>query len=174
MRKIPAGRTILFTVVALAVAVVVPDTASAAPTFHFHAKTTDGLFDMCGFAGRFDASENVVITLTDNGNKETFEATLFYTVGERTVTLHAAGQDTFTTVQNGDTITIDDTHIGLDLKLSARGSGGVTLRDAGWISTITTINLVTGESTIQVDVHGPHPEADRTAFCAAFADAFNG
>ena len=66
--------------------------------------------------------------------------------------------------ENGDTITIDGTHIGLDLRLSARGSGRVTLRDAGWISTITTINLVTGESTIQVDVHGPYPEADRPAF----------
>jgi hypothetical protein len=54
-------------------------------------------------------------------------------------------------------------------KISARGAGGTVLRDAGVISFITTINLVTGEVTNDVIVKGPHPEANSgfTLFCSA-------
>src|SRR5262245_36284068 len=173
--RIPVARALLFTVVALSAAAVLPGRASAAPTFHDKIRETIPDVDICGFVGALKVSGSHVITLTDTRVKVTGQVTEVFTVGARTATIKNAGQFTSTFTESGDTVTFVDTYKGLPEKISARGSGGVTLRDAGVISFITTINLVTGEITSQVVVKGPHPEADSgfTLFCTALADALN-
>jgi hypothetical protein len=104
----------------------------------------------------------------------TGQVTQVFTTGDgKSVTISNAGSFTSDFTTSGDTVTFVDTYKELPEKISSRGGGGVELRDAGVISFITTINLVTGEITDDVVIQGPHPEADSdfTLFCDAVSAA---
>jgi len=161
--------------VVLAAAAAFPGTArAAAPLFHDKIDLTIPDVDICGFVGTLRVNGSQVIAVTDTRLKVTGQITNRFTTGEgNSVTISNAGQFTSTFTEAGDTLTFADTYKGLPEKISAHGSGGVELRDAGVISFITTINLVTGEITSEVVVKGPHPEADSdfTLFCDAVTAA---
>jgi hypothetical protein len=175
MPKIHLFRAVLIASVVLGAAAAFPAGAlAAAPTFHDKFDETIPDVDICGFVGTLRITGSQVITLTATSTKVTGHVTQLLTTGDgNTVTIENAGQFTSTFTESGDTITFVDTYKGLPEKISSRGSGGVEVRDAGVISFITTINLVTGEVTNDVIVKGPHPEADSdfTLFCDAVAAA---
>jgi hypothetical protein len=162
-------------VVAFCAVVVLPDSALAArPAFHDKINETIPDVDICGFVGTLDVTGSQVITMSDTVIKVTGEVTqILTTAAGNSVVIKNAGQFTSTFTASGDTITFVDTYKGLPEKISAPGKGGTVLRDAGVISFITTINLVTGDITNDVVVKGPHPEADSgfTLFCTAVATA---
>jgi hypothetical protein len=160
-------------VVAFCSVVALPGHASAArPTFHDKIKETIPDVDICGFVGTLRVTGTQVVTLTETTAKTTGQITQVLTTAEgKSVVIKEAGQIKSTFTQNGDVITFIDTFKGLPEKISARGKGGTVLRDAGVISFITTIDLVTGDITNDVVVKGPHPEADSdfTLFCDAIS-----
>ena len=171
MPKVRLTRILPIAVVAIGAVIALPSSAAAArPTFHDKFSETIPGVDLCGFVGTLRVKGTQVITLSDTRVKVTGQVThVFTTADGKTVTIKAAGQFTSTFTMNGDTITFIDTFKGLPEKISARGPGGTVLRDAGVISFITTINLVTGEVTNDVVVKGPHPEANSgfSLFCSA-------
>ena len=147
---------------------------AAAPAFHDKIRETVPDVEICGFVGTLRVTGSQVVSLTDTRLKVTGQITEVFTIGNgNTATIKNAGQFTSTFTESGDTITFVDTYKGLPQKISSRGSRGVELRDAGVISFITTINLVTGEITNEVVVKGPHPGADGgfTLFCDAVTAA---
>jgi hypothetical protein len=139
-----------------------PGSAPAArPAFHDKINETIPDVDICGFVGTLRVRGSQVITLSDIRVKVTGEVTqVLTTAAGKSVVIKNAGQFTSTFTETGDTLTFVDTYKGLPEKISARGKGGTVLRDAGVISFITTINLVTGEVTNDVVVKGPHRPAD--------------
>ena len=175
MSKIHVTRALLIAVVAFCAVVALPGSALAAgPTFHDKFKDTIPDVEICGFVGTLHVTGSQVVTLSDTGAKVTGEVTQVLTTATgKSVAIKNAGQFTSTFTATGDTVTFVDTYKGLPEKISARGKGGTVLRDAGVISFITTINLVTGEVTNDVVVKGPHPEADSgfTLFCTAVTAA---
>jgi hypothetical protein len=175
MLKIHLFRAGLIASIVLSAAAAFPAGAqAAAPTFHDKIHETIPDVDICGFVGRLRVTGSQVISFTDTRVKVTGQVTNVFTTGDgNTVTIKNAGQFTSTFRTSGDTITFVDTYKGLPEKISSRGRGGVQLRDAGVISFITTINLVTGEVTDEVVVKGPHPEAASgfTLFCDAVSAA---
>jgi hypothetical protein len=175
MSKIRMTRVLPIVVVAFCTVVALPGRALAArPAFHDKIKETVPGVEICGFVGTLQVTGSQVITLSDTGVKVTGEVTqVLTTAAGKSVVIKSAGQTTSTFTASGDTLTFVDTYKGLPEKISSRGQGGTVLRDAGVISFITTINLVTGEITNDVVVKGPHPEADSdfTLFCTAVAAA---
>jgi hypothetical protein len=171
MAKFHLTRILPIAVVAIGAARAPARRALAArPTFHDKLNETIPDVELCGFVGTLQVTGSQVITLSDTRVKVTGEVTqILTTAAGKSVTIKNAGQFTSTFTTNGDTITFIDTYKGLPEKISARGKGGTGLRDAGVISFITTINLVTGDVTNDVIVKGPHPEADSdfTLFCTA-------
>ena len=168
-----ARRTLPVAIAAICSVVAVAGHASAArPTFHDKIKLTIPDVDICGFVGTLEVNGSQVITLSDTVVTTTGQITqVLTTAAGKSVVIQATGQIVSTFTQNGDTITFTDTFKGLPERISARGKGGTVLRDAGAITFITTIDLVTGDITNDVIVKGPHPEAesDFTLFCAAVA-----
>jgi hypothetical protein len=147
---------------------------AAAPTFHDKIDETIPDVDLCGVTGTLHVTGSQVITLTDTSVKVRGQITdVFTTADGRSVVILAAGTFTSTSTQNGDIVTFTDSYKGLPEKISSRGKGGTVLRDAGVITFVTTINLVTGDITNDVVVKGPHPEADSdfTLFCTAVLTA---
>lgn len=170
MRKSSVARAMLLTVLALGAVAAWPGSAMAKPTFHDKIKLTIPDVDICGFVGTLDVNGSQIISVSDTTLKATGQVTqVLTTAAGQSVVIKNAGQFTSTFTAVGDTITFVDTYKGLPEKISARGKGGTVLRDAGVISFITTINLVTGEITNDVVIKGPHPEAesDFILFCAA-------
>jgi hypothetical protein len=170
MRKSSVARAILLTAFAFGAVAAWPGSAMAKPTFHDKIKLTIPDVDICGFVGTLEVNGSQIITVSDTTLKTTGQVTQILTTATgKSVVIKAAGQFTSTFTAVGDTITFVDTYKGLPEKISARGKGGTVLRDAGVISFITTINLVTGEITNDVVIKGPHPEAesDFTLFCTA-------
>jgi hypothetical protein len=170
MRKSSVARAILLTAFVFGAIAAWPGSAMAKPTFHDKIKLTIPDVDICGFVGTLEVNGSQIITVSDTTLKTTGQLTdILTTATGKSVVIKAAGQFTSTFTAAGDTITFVDTYKGLPEKISARGKGGTVLRDAGVISFITTINLVTGEITNDVVIKGPHPEAesDFTLFCAA-------
>jgi hypothetical protein len=155
--------------------VTLPGLASAAkPTFHDRFKFTIPDADICGFVGTLVVNGSQVITLGDSTAKTTGQVTQVLTTADgKSVSIQQSGSLTSTFTSAGDVITFTDTYKGLPEKISGRGNGGTVLRDAGLISFITTVNVVTGDVTTTVVVKGPHPEADSdfSLFCDAVAAA---
>ena len=170
MARSPVARVVLLAVVAFGAVAFCPGRALAKPTFHDKIKLTIPDVDICGFVGTLEVNGSQIITLSDTTLKTTGQVTqVLTTAAGKSVVIKNAGQFTSTFTSAGDTISFVDTYKGLPEKISARGKGGTVLRDAGVISFITTINLVTGEITNDVVIKGPHPEAesDFILFCAA-------
>jgi hypothetical protein len=174
MLRCRLARIVSVAAVAVGVMVALPGGAyAAAPTFHDKIKLTIPEVDICGFVGTLDVNGSQVITLSDTTVKVTGQVTqVLTTAAGKSVVIENTGQFSSTFAASGDTIKFVDTYKGLPEKISARGKGGTVLRDAGVISFITTINVVTGDVTTDVVVKGPHPEADSdfTLFCTAVAD----
>jgi hypothetical protein len=175
MRVIRFGRAagIAFALLA-ALALSVGASVAAQPTFHVKIDETLQDVDACGVIGSLHVTGTQVVTLGDTSVKVTGQVTQVFTTADgRTATLKSAGQYTRTYTDNGDgRITFVDTYKGLPEKISGANGKPVT-RDAGLVSFITTIDLITGDVTTDVVQHGPHPEADSdfTVFCDAFLDA---
>jgi hypothetical protein len=175
MSKVHLFRAGLIAGIVLSMAVAFPVGAqAAAPAFHDKIHETIPDVDICGFVGTLSVTGSQVVSLTDTRVEVTGQMTNVFTTGDgNTVTISSAGRFTSTFTTSGDTITFVDTYKGLPESISSRSSGGVELRDAGVISFITAINIVTGEITDEVVVNGPHPEADSgfTLFCNAVSAA---
>ena len=161
--------------IAFLVLLSMPAGVSAKPAFHDHFHEVIPDFDFCGVIGTLDLNVNQVITITDTTFKAAGSVTQVFTAADgRVAVVKSAGTYTNTFNDNGDgTIMVVDSYNGLPEKISSRGKGGVVLRDAGFISFITTVNENTGEVTTEVVQHGPHPEADSdfNLFCDAFLAA---
>jgi hypothetical protein len=174
MRRIRSFRAGLIAGIIGATAALPAGAGAAVPTFHDKIDVTIPGYPLCGFVGTLRVTGSQVITFTDTQTTTTGHYTdLFTTADGSAVTISAAGRSTSTSsVRSGDTVTLVDTLTGLSQMISARGSGGVEVRDAGVLTFITTINLVTGETTTDVIATGPHPLASSsTLFCDAVSAA---
>jgi hypothetical protein len=104
---------------------------------------------------------HVVSTLTNQANG-------------KVVHVSSAGRDAFTPdgVVNADgTITVTDTLTGIDMRVYTSHSNTL-LKDAGYLSMVTTLDSEGNVISDRVVVHGPHPFAgDFDAYCNAIAAA---
>jgi hypothetical protein len=173
MARAHLTRWLAVAAMATAGVVATPGVASAArPAFHDKFSETIPGVDICGFMTTLRVKGSQTFWFTENRVKSTGQVTqVFTTATGESVVVKAAGQVTSTFTQNGDIVTFVDSYKGLPEKISARGQGGTVLRDAGFISFVTTVNLATGDVTTDVVIKGPHPEAesDFTLFCDAIS-----
>ena len=175
MLKMHPVRSMLAAMVGFAGFVAFTGSAAAAgPIFHDRFNETIPDVNLCGVDFTLHVSGSVVGWETESSFMTAGQVTqVFITDDGRSVTIQAAGPFVSTFTENGDTVTFVDTYIGMPEKIASRGARGTVLLDAGVISFITTFNVVTGEVTTDVAVHGPHPEADSdfTLFCTAVLEA---
>jgi len=161
--------------VALAAVVAAPGNALAtAPLYHVKIEGTIPDVDLCGFVGTVHITGVEVFSYTESTNTGKFIDEInevFTTTDGKSVVIHEAGQLTRTNGVTGDVFTGVVNYIGLPVKISARGVGGTEVRDAGYLTQIVTINLVTGEVTDELVFKGPHSGAtnDMGIFCDAVA-----
>jgi hypothetical protein len=101
-------------------------------------------------------------------------STLTNTANGKVVHVSGSGRDRFTPngVRNPDgTITSTDTLTGMDLRVYTSHSTTV-VKDAGFLSTVVTVDARGNLLDEVVTVHGPHPFAgDFTVMCDAIASA---
>lgn len=168
--------SIPFLMLALVGILTIPSASlAAAPTFRVKIDDTEVGVDVCGVTGTVHATGVNIVTLNGDSFTQRGQVKTVFTADDgRMAVLQNAGTITDTFTDNGDgTITFTTIYKGLPERISSRGQGGTALRDAGVITFITTIDLNTGDVTTNVEVHGPHPEADSdfTLFCDAFLAA---
>jgi hypothetical protein len=157
--------------------------AAAAPPEITHTKvdvTLTGI-DQCGFTVnsvvrgtdtftiRFDRAGNLLIQDTAH-----IVSTLTNVANGKVVHVDSAGRDRFTpdgVVNKDGTITFTDTLTGRDLRIYTAHSN-VLLRDAGFLSMVTTIDAQGNVLSDRVVIHGPHQFAgDFDAYCDAITAA---
>jgi hypothetical protein len=117
-------------------------------------------FDRFGNVSIQDTT-HVVSTLTNEANG-------------KVVHVEAAGRDAFQpdpVVNRDGTITATDTLTGIPLRIYTSRSNTL-VKDAGFLSMVTTFDAEGNVLSMQVIEHGPHPFAgDQTVMCDAIASA---
>jgi hypothetical protein len=170
-RRIMRGPSVVASLICAA-ALAAPVAASAAPGFHDRFDETSDLPDFCGSGVTVQVRDVVVGNghETDTGLTVSFNETLTFTYGDRSITSHAAGRLVFELVE-GDSFegphTEFVTETGVRAQLKVPG-GGLVESDAGNLQYVITID----ENGDVVDLQivkdaGHHEQFDSDVFCDA-------
>lgn len=167
----------------LAVGWVVSAPAGAATPQVVHTKVDVSLpgIDVCGFTvdSVVQGTDTFEIFVDRSGNVSIQDlshvvSTLTNTANGKVVHVEGAGRDAFQpdpVVNRDGTITATDTLTGMDLRIYTSHSSTL-VKDAGFLSMVTTFDDQFNVVSEQVIVHGPHQFAgDFTVMCDAIASA---
>lgn len=168
-------RVRLVLIACIAVLALPAASLAAPPTFHNNLDFVEEDIDVCGVLLDVHVTGVENVWLDSDAVKVTSQVTQVFTTDDgRTVVLRAAGTFNGIYTDNGDgTATIVEDYRGLPESISS-GRGGPVLRDAGLIIITTVIDIATDQPlSVDMDIRGPHPEAeaDFAIFCDAFLEA---
>jgi hypothetical protein len=156
--------------------------AGAATTQVFHTRVNVSLpgINVCGFAvdSVVQGTDTVQVFTDQSGNTSMQEltnivSTLTNTANGKVVHVAQSGRDStpFPVVNPDGTLTFTDTLTGIDQRVYTTHSDTL-VKDAGFLSIVTTTDSQGNFLSQQVIEHGPHPFAgDFTVFCDAIASA---
>lgn len=150
-------RSSLFALVALLTVLSLPAGVSAKP---FHNQFSDVIpeFETCGVVVTLELTINQVVHIdTETAFRSTGTGTFVFTAADgRSIVSKFAGQNAGTITENDDgTVTILETYNGVIDRISSTGDRRMKLRNVGFITVLSTVNLSTGDVTSEViDPHG--------------------